>query len=219
MYLMDTTGKTLAASNWDKQDSFVGRNFSFRPYFSEAMAGRLGRFFGLGTTSAKRGYFFAAAVREGDKIIGVLVVKVDLDHTESLWGNTPEQLLVTDHNGVVILTSRPQWRFRATRPLTDEERQAIIAIQPYPTRDPQPLSLSNSAGCANPRHRRDRLECGNPRAAILDQPPGAHGGCRGRRHAAGADAAARFDDATPPPLPGAHRLRSQGPSRAGNARG
>ena len=145
MYLMDTTGKTLAASNWDKQDSFVGRNFSFRPYFSEAMAGRLGRFFGLGTTSAKRGYFFAAAVRDGEKIIGVLVVKVDLDHTESLWGNTPEQLLVTDHNGVVILTSRPQWRFRATRPLTDEERQAIIAIQPYPTRDPQPLALSPTA--------------------------------------------------------------------------
>lgn len=145
MYLMDTTGKTLAASNWDKQDSFVDRNFSFRPYFSEAMAGRLGRFFGLGTTSAKRGYFFAAAVRDGATIIGVLVVKVDLDHTESLWGKTPEQLLVTDHNGVVILTSRPQWRFRATRPLTAEERQAIIAIQPYPTRDPQPLALSSTA--------------------------------------------------------------------------
>ena len=59
MYLMDTSGQTLAASNWDKHDSFVGRNFAFRPYFSEAMAGRLGRFFGLGTTSAKRGYFFA----------------------------------------------------------------------------------------------------------------------------------------------------------------
>lgn len=67
MYLMDTSGQTLAASNWDKHDSFVGRNFSFRPYFSEAMAGRLGRFFGLGTTSAKRGYFFAAAVRNGEK--------------------------------------------------------------------------------------------------------------------------------------------------------
>ncbi len=119
MYLMDTSGQTLAASNWDKHDSFVGRNFSFRPYFSEAMAGRLGRFFGLGTTSAKRGYFFAAAVRNGEKIIGVLVIKVDLDHTESLWGKTPEQLLVTDHNGVVILTSRPEWRFRSTRVLSD----------------------------------------------------------------------------------------------------
>ncbi|TVT81097.1 ATP-binding protein [Pseudomonas sp. H3(2019)] len=145
MYLMDTHGKTLAASNWDKHDSFVGRNFAFRPYFSEAMQGRLGRFFGLGTTSAKRGYFFAGAVRDGEQIIGVLVVKVDLDHTESLWGKTPEQLLLTDHNGVVIITSRPEWRFRATRPLTDEERQAISAVQPYPTRDPQPLHLNPDA--------------------------------------------------------------------------
>ncbi|SCY76148.1 histidine kinase [Pseudomonas sp. NFACC37-1] len=145
MYLMDPTGKTLAASNWDKHDSFVGRNFAFRPYFIEAMAGRLGRFFGLGTTSAKRGYFFAAAVRDREKVIGVLVVKVDLDHTESLWGKTPEQLLVTDHNGVVILTSRQEWRFRATRPLGDDERKAISAVQPYPTRDPKPLNLDANA--------------------------------------------------------------------------
>ncbi|WP_417696301.1 sensor histidine kinase [Pseudomonas sp.] len=145
MYLMDPTGKTLAASNWDKHDSFVGRNFAFRPYYIEAMAGRLGRFFGLGTTSAKRGYFFAAAVRDREKVIGVLVVKVDLDHTESLWGKTPEQLLVTDHNGVVILTSRQEWRFRATRPLSDAERQSISAVQPYPTRDPKPLNLDANA--------------------------------------------------------------------------
>lgn len=41
MYLMDVSGNTLAASNWDKRDSFVGRNFAFRPYFNEAMAGHL----------------------------------------------------------------------------------------------------------------------------------------------------------------------------------
>jgi two-component system C4-dicarboxylate transport sensor histidine kinase DctB len=145
MYLMDPGGNTLAASNWDKHDSFVGRNFAFRPYFSEAMAGRLGRFFGLGTTSAKRGYFFAGAVHDGDKVIGVLVVKVDLDRTETLWGKTPEQLLLTDHNGVVILTSNPEWRFRATRPLSQDEQQAINAIQPYPTRNPKPLNLDEKA--------------------------------------------------------------------------
>jgi two-component system C4-dicarboxylate transport sensor histidine kinase DctB len=145
MYLMDTRGNTLAASNWDKADSFIGRNFSFRPYFSEAMQGRLGRFFGLGTTSTKRGYYFAAAVRDGEDILGVLVIKVDLDHTESLWGKTPEQLLVTDHNGVVILTSRPDWRFRATRELTAEEREAIAGVQPYPTLDPRPLLINRDA--------------------------------------------------------------------------
>nr|BFE92287.1 hypothetical protein GCM10020185_28230 [Pseudomonas brassicacearum subsp. brassicacearum] len=75
----------------------------------------------------------------------MLVVKVDLDHTESLWGKTPEQLLVTDHNGVVILTSRQEWRFRATRPLSDAEREAISSVQPYPTRDPKPLNLDANA--------------------------------------------------------------------------
>ncbi len=141
IYLMDPEGETLAASNWSQEDSFVGRNFAFRPYFREAIAGRPGRFFGLGTTSGKRGYYFAAAVRQGNERLGVLVVKVDLDTTETLWGNTPEQLLVTDANGVVILTSNSAWRFHASRPLDGVERAAIAANRPYPTLTPPPLQL------------------------------------------------------------------------------
>lgn len=145
MYLMNTQGDTLAASNWDQKDSFLGRNFAFRPYYRDAMEGRLGRFFGLGTTSAKRGYFFAAAVREGERTVGALVVKVDLDHTERLWGKTPEQLALTDQYGVVILTSRPDWRYRATRPLADAERSAVEATLAYPTRNPQPIAFDTNA--------------------------------------------------------------------------
>lgn len=145
IYLMNPRGITLAASNWDKPDSFIAGNFAFRPYFREALAGRLGRFFGLGTTSGKRGYYFAYPVREGERNIGALVVKVDLDHTETLWGNTPEQLLVTDTNGVVILTSRPDWRFHASRPLDRVEQSAIAANQPYPTQAPPALDLDPSA--------------------------------------------------------------------------
>ena len=141
IYLMDPHGKTLAASNWAQADSFVDRNFAFRPYFREASAGRPGRFFGLGTTSGKRGYYFAAAVRDGERNLGALVVKVDLDHTETLWGNTPEQLLVTDANGVVILTSNSHWRFTASRPLDAAERAAIAANLPYPTQAPPPIKL------------------------------------------------------------------------------
>ena len=138
---MAPDGETLAASNWNDEDSFVGRNFAFRPYFREAMAGNLGRFFGLGTTSGKRGYYFGAAVRDGDQVLGVLVVKVDLDHTETLWGSTPEQLMVTDNFGVVILTSRPEWRFRASRALDADEREQIASERPYPTLDPRLLTL------------------------------------------------------------------------------
>ncbi|KIZ37775.1 sensor histidine kinase [Stutzerimonas stutzeri] len=145
IYLMSLDGTTLAASNWNEEDSFVDRNFAFRPYFRQAVEGRLGRFFGLGTTSGKRGYYFGAAVRDGSEVLGVLVVKVDLDHTETLWGNTPEQLLVTDNFGVVILTSRPEWRFRATRGLGVDEREQIAFDQPYPTLYPQDLTLDIDA--------------------------------------------------------------------------
>ncbi|WP_298184969.1 ATP-binding protein [uncultured Pseudomonas sp.] len=145
IYLMGTDGTTLAASNWQQEDSFVERNFSYRPYFREAMQGRTGRFFGLGTTSGKRGYFFAAAIREGETILGVMVVKVDLDHTETLWGNRPEQLLVTDSYGVVILTSEADWRFHATRELDNAERVAIADTLPYRIQSPPPLQLNPSA--------------------------------------------------------------------------
>jgi two-component system C4-dicarboxylate transport sensor histidine kinase DctB len=145
IYLMSPAGLTLTSSNWNQPDSFVGRSFPFRPYFREALAGKQGRFFGLGTTSRKRGYFFASPVRDGARIIGILVVKVDLDDAETLWGNTPEQLMVTDANGVVIISSRSDWRFRATRPLDNAERAAIAANQPYPTQSPPPLQLDDKA--------------------------------------------------------------------------
>ncbi|WP_036993269.1 sensor histidine kinase [Metapseudomonas furukawaii] len=145
IYLMSPSGITLGSSNWDQPDSFVGRNFAYRPYFREALAGNQGRFFGLGTTSRKRGYFFASPVRDGQRIVGILVVKVDLDDAETLWGKTPEQLMVTDANGVVIISSRSDWRFHATRPLDNAERAAIVANQPYPTQAPPPLALEERA--------------------------------------------------------------------------
>lgn len=151
IYLLQPDGTTQVASNWAQADSFVHRNFAFRPYYREAMQGRLARFFGLGTTSIKRGYYFASAVKEGSRIIGVLVVKVDLEHIEQLWGNSPEQLLVIDNYGVVILSSREDWRFHASRPLSAAERDEIHANIPYPVQDPKPLRLQQSAWLSQSR--------------------------------------------------------------------
>ncbi|HCE8281585.1 TPA: two-component system sensor histidine kinase DctB [Pseudomonas aeruginosa] len=151
IYLLQPDGTTQVASNWAQADSFVHRNFAFRPYYREAMQGRLARFFGLGTTSIKRGYYFASAVKEGSRIIGVLVVKVDLEHIERLWGNSPEQLLVIDNYGVVILSSCEDWRFHASRPLSAAERDEIHANIPYPVQDPKPLRLQQSAWLSQSR--------------------------------------------------------------------
>ena len=152
IYLMQDDGICLASSNFRQPDSFIGRDFSFRPYFKAAMQGQPGRFFGLGTTSSKRGYYFAAAVRDRAGAIGVVVVKVDLDSAERLWGNAPEQLLVTDDLGVVILTSHDAWRFRATHPLDERQREQVNANRPYPTTDPAPLTLVPGAWLTQTRN-------------------------------------------------------------------
>ena len=50
IYIIDTGGRVIASSNWRGAVSFVGEDLTFRPYFKEAMKGRPGRYFALGTT-------------------------------------------------------------------------------------------------------------------------------------------------------------------------
>ena len=82
VYLMDTSGLTVAASNYRDDDSFLGRNFAFRPYFKRAVTGLNTTFHAVGTTSGERGFFFASPVVQDIDIIGVLVVKITVDHIE-----------------------------------------------------------------------------------------------------------------------------------------
>ena len=53
-YLMDDKGNTIASSNRNDADSFVGNNFNFRPYFQQAVKGTPSTYLALGTTSGKR---------------------------------------------------------------------------------------------------------------------------------------------------------------------
>ncbi|HMO06346.1 MAG TPA: ATP-binding protein [Paracoccaceae bacterium] len=133
VYLMDRGGTTRAASNHATETSFVGGNFAFRPYFTGAAAGGEGRFYALGTTSGKRGYYFGAPVGgpAGD-VAGVLVFKIDLDAIEGAWGaGADEAILVTDPEGVVFLSGRPDWRFTAFLPLTPAARATLAETRRY----------------------------------------------------------------------------------------
>ena len=42
VYMMDAEGLTIAASNHDQTPTFIGGNFAFRPYFTEAIPGGRG---------------------------------------------------------------------------------------------------------------------------------------------------------------------------------
>ncbi|GAA3547773.1 sensor histidine kinase [Zobellella aerophila] len=111
-YLIDATGVTRATSNWNQAHSFIGNDYSFRPYFQQAIAGAAGRYFALGNTSGVRGYFFSYPVRLADRIIGVAVIKIDLEDIEAGWSDPLLDILVMDEDGVIFISTRAHWRFR-----------------------------------------------------------------------------------------------------------
>ncbi len=141
-YFMDTDGHTFAASNWRGDLPFVGQNFSYRPYFQAAMEGRLGRYFALGTTSNKRGYYFAYPVKDEAETLGAVVVKVDVERIEAAWATGGDDVMVTDANGVVFITSRPEWRFKTLFPLSEAAIGQITRDRQYNLADLTPLDLA-----------------------------------------------------------------------------
>jgi two-component system C4-dicarboxylate transport sensor histidine kinase DctB len=140
-YLMNREGLTIAASNWQSEKPFIGRNFSYRPYFQQAMQGRLGRYFALGSTSGKRGYYFAYPVRFREEILGAVVIKVDLATMEQQWRGRTEEVVVTDPEGVIFITTRPDWRYRSLSPLTQSDKSRIDASRRYAEAQVDALNL------------------------------------------------------------------------------
>lgn len=133
IYLLDKNGLTIAASNWQSDHPFVGQNFSYRPYFQEAMEGRLGRYFALGTTSSLRGYYFAYPVQEKGTVLGVLALKINIDSVESNWGREDQNFIVTDSDGVIFLATNPDWHFRTLTPLPKALHQKVLDSRRYPS--------------------------------------------------------------------------------------
>ncbi|PWK66958.1 sensor histidine kinase [Aminobacter sp. AP02] len=131
IYVLVPGGETIAASNHDQPISFVGENFSYRPYYQDAIRGNQGRFFALGTTSLKRGYYFSSPIRIGMEIRGVVVFKVDIDAIEASWKGGDQEIIVTDPEGIIFMSGRPSWLYASLRPLTDERLARTEASRRY----------------------------------------------------------------------------------------
>ncbi|MFG3693349.1 ATP-binding protein [Stutzerimonas stutzeri] len=155
LYLLDRHGETLAASNWRDWTSFVGNNYAFRPYFLDALKNDSGRYFAVGVTTGIPGYFLSSSVKNSaGEVIGVLVVKLELEEMQREWVGQSGILLIADSLDIVILTNRPAWRFRYLRPLSDEVRDQLVAARRYAEQNLQPLPNQSLQRIAEDSERR-----------------------------------------------------------------
>lgn len=131
-YLIDPDGTVAAASNWREATSFVGRNIAYRPYFQNARPGTLSGYYGIGTTGNTAGYYLATAIEVDGRRVGVVAVKIDLAQLERDWlGGLDQHVLMSDANGVVVLSSQPDWKYRSLGPLDPELLARINETQQY----------------------------------------------------------------------------------------
>ncbi len=130
-YLMDETGLTVAATNRQAPDGFLGVNFAFRPYFQEAMRGDTGRYLAVGVTSGRRGYYAAHPVRDQTgRIRGVVAMEKDLDAIEFWLGKHAHCFLVS-RDGVVFLSNQSDLLLRSLWPMTEEARRRLLVSRQF----------------------------------------------------------------------------------------
>lgn len=136
-YLIDRDGNTLASSNRNASDSFVGQNYAFRPYFQHAIKGDPASYMGymaLGVTSGRRGIYYSHPVYEDgqDTPAGVAVIKAPIDPMEREFVKDYEGIvMLTDPHGIVFITNRHEWVLHTLSKLSSAEISRIKGFRQF----------------------------------------------------------------------------------------
>jgi C4-dicarboxylate-specific signal transduction histidine kinase len=131
IFLMEDSGSVVAASNWWTLTSLVGTNYSFRPYFADAMARGRAEYYAFGMSTSVPGLFLSQRVEGPDGPLGVAVTKINLGEIEAAWWRSGELIGIVDLNDVVILSTRPDWRYRPLQTIPRTQFAAISGQQRY----------------------------------------------------------------------------------------
>jgi two-component system C4-dicarboxylate transport sensor histidine kinase DctB len=149
IYIVNLQGRTQAASNWRHKDSFVGDDVNFRPYIRNALRGRPGGFYGVGTTSLEPGYFYAHGIYKDGRMLGVAAIKVSIENQQLSWTQGADKVALVDPNGVIFLSSDPAWKFKTLKPLPDIVRAELEQTRQYQGQALPALPLAHDQMQAN----------------------------------------------------------------------
>ncbi|MDC7986585.1 ATP-binding protein [Rhodoplanes sp. TEM] len=142
VYVLDRTGRVVAASNWNEPDSFVGLDLSYRPYYRNTAIDRVERFYGIGTSGNRPGYYLATAVHENGVVVGTSVVKIDLEQLEQSWSAAESPAILTDEHGVISLSSVEAWKYGTLQPLDPAASRDIAEARQYHDRALAPIGMT-----------------------------------------------------------------------------
>jgi len=138
-YLLDAQGTTVASSNRNAPDSFVGKNYAFRPYFQEALRGESSFYMAAGGTSRERGFYVAQPVKnEQAKVVGVAVAKKNIETAENVLAGYPHAFFINP-DGIVFISSSKEMVLKTLWPLEPKRIRVINDTQQFGAVSSEPV--------------------------------------------------------------------------------
>ncbi|RVU86048.1 sensor histidine kinase [Leucothrix sargassi] len=139
VFILNTDGITIAASNAGTAGSFVGNTYHYRPYFTEAIDTGKGNFYGIGATTAVPGFFVSSRYPIDTKLPAkaVAVVKINLQPLLENWLSGTDTVFVSNSNGVIVLSSNNRWLYKTLGEISPEQLDNIKVQQQFAS---EPLS-------------------------------------------------------------------------------
>ncbi len=119
LVLLDRDGRIVAATDRER----LGQLRNADPFFVEASRSPDTVFTSNEPETGRFDFTFSRAMRSSDnRLLGVILVEVDLARIVDRWRGTTEAIFLTNSQGAIILSTEPRWRGR-----TEVE---ALALQP-----------------------------------------------------------------------------------------
>ncbi len=141
IYIMDLDGNVFISTD----ETFVGKNYSFRPYFVKAREGNRSVYGAVGATSGKLGYYFAVPIKINEETKAVLVGKLDPTIVHNVLYNN-ERLhhissvkrigfLLINEKGIIFHSENQDDIYKTLGATVPEERRDIVKSKILPSEE------------------------------------------------------------------------------------
>ncbi len=127
LLLLDRDGRAVATT----QRELLGSLHRQDPYFVDALRSEDTVFTALQSEAGAFKFTYSRKIQNAGKLVGVIVVEVDLQKFEQSWAGISDAVMVADSEGRIILATTPRWRGK-----TEEEALAELSA-PSAIRDAQ----------------------------------------------------------------------------------
>jgi len=133
-FVVNKAGLIAAYSSGARGVHGVGRDVSFRPYFTAAMAGKANSYPAVGVNSSDRGIYLAVPIKQAASgaAVGVLAVKIAARKADELlatWEGGP--IAVVSPQGVVFASNQAGWMLGVAGRLSEPRLAAMRATRQF----------------------------------------------------------------------------------------